>query len=225
MTVNAINLINTSTQKGILQDRISTNDDYNRLNLTFTDPTRNIRRFPTIRLDFNVTEAHHVEFVHNFQHYFSQPDGVNSIFSAYPGTGSVLGGDGSTGSVYRNAFTFALAERWTIGSSLVNEIRATSSGNGTSNFRREFGPGQFALFNGYSVTDPFTSGYRTYTSNSRRNTPVKALTDNLTWVKGAHDFNFGGSYTRISSWTSDFGTGSVPQLSVGVATNDPINTG
>ena len=79
-----------------------------------------------------------MEFIHNYQHYFSQPDGVNSIFSVFPGTGSVLGGDGTTGSIYRNNFTFALAERWTIKSNLINEIRLTSSGNGTSNFRREF---------------------------------------------------------------------------------------
>ncbi|HZF41080.1 MAG TPA: TonB-dependent receptor, partial [Blastocatellia bacterium] len=225
LTAKALDLIKATTSNGLLQSRITTNSDYNRLDLNFVDPARNIRRFPTVRLDLNVTNNHHVEFVHNFQHYFSQPDGVNSIFSIYPGAGSVLGGDGSTGSIYRNAFTFALAERWTIGSALVNEIRATSSGNGTSNFRREFGSGQFALFNGYNLTDPFTSGYRTYTSNSRRNTPVKGLTDNLTWLKGPHEFNFGGSYTRISSWTSDLSTASAPQISIGIATGDPVNTG
>jgi hypothetical protein len=224
-TANALNLINTAAQKGVLRDRISTNDDYNRLNLTFTDPARNIRRFPTVRLDFNVTEAHHVEFVHNYQHYYSTPDGVNSIFSIYPGAGSVLGGDGSTGSIYRNNFTFALAERWTIKSNLINEIRLTSSGNGTSLFRREFGPGQFALFGGYVVTNPFTSAYTTYTSTSRRNTPVKTLNDNLFWQKGAHSINFGGSYTRVASWTQSASTQLAPSISIGVAANDPINTG
>jgi hypothetical protein len=224
-TANALNLINTAAQKGVLRDRISTNDDYNRLNLTFVDPARNIRRFPTVRLDFNVTENHHVEFVHNYQHYYSTPDGVNSIFSIYPGAGSVLGGDGSTGSIYRNAFTFALAERWTIKSNLINEIRLTSSGNGTSLFRREFGPGQFKLFGGYTVGNPFTSTYTTYTSTSRRNTPVKTLNDNLFWQKGSHAINFGGSYTRIASWTQSAGNQVVPSITIGVAANDPINTG
>jgi hypothetical protein len=224
-TANALNLINTAAQKGVLRDRISTNNDYNRLNLTFVDPARNIRRFPTIRLDFNVTEKHHVEVVHNYQHYFSAPDGVNSIFSIYPGTGSVLGGDGSTGSIYRNNFTFAMAERWTIKSNLVNEIRLTSSGNGTSLFRREFGPGQYKLFGGYVVGNPFTSAYQTYTSTSRRNTPVKTLNDNLFWQKGSHSINFGGSYTRIASWTQSASTQLVPSITMGIAANDPINTG
>src|SRR5262245_24223280 len=229
MTANALNLTAVAAQKGALRDRIETNNDYNRLNLSFTDPARNIRRFPTIRFDFNVTEAHHVEFIHNYQHYFSQPDGVNSIFSIFPGTGSVLGGDGTTGSIYRNAFTFAMAERWTIKSNLINEIRLTSSGNGTSNFRREFGAGQYKIFNGFALTQlanpVYINNFQTYTGASRRNTPVKTLNDNLFWVKGDHEFNFGGSYTRVSSWTQNVGNQLVPQIQLGIATNDPINTG
>ena len=224
-TANALNLVNSAAQKGVLRDRIAANNDYNRLNLTFVDPARNIRRFPTTRLDFNVTEKHHVEFVHNFQHYFSQPDGVNAIFSVYPGTGSVLGGDGTTGSIYRNAFTFAMAERWTIKSNLINEVRLTSSGNGTANFRREFGPGQFKLFGGYAVSNPYSSGYFTYSGNSRRNTPVKTINDNLFWQKGSHSINFGGSYTRVASWTQSLGTQQVPSITIGIAANDPVNTG
>src|SRR5262245_19362954 len=50
MTANAQNLIATAAKDGVLRDRIETNNDYNRLNLSFTDPARNIRRFPTIRL-------------------------------------------------------------------------------------------------------------------------------------------------------------------------------
>jgi hypothetical protein len=227
MTANALNLIAATYPNAVLRDRIETNNDYNRLNMTFRDPARNIRRFPTVRLDFNLTNAHHIEFIHNYQHYFSTPDGVNSIFSVYPGVGSVLGGDGTTGSVYRNTFTFALAERWTIKSNLINEIRLTSSGNGTSNFRREFGAGQFKLFNGYTVGVPnsYTSTYSTYTGGSRRNTPVKTLNDNLFWVKGNHEFNFGGSYTRIASWTQNVSNQVVPSIAIGMATGDPIITG
>jgi len=221
----ALSLIASAQTKGILRSRIETNDDYNRLNLNFHDPGRNLRRFPTIRLDFNITDKHHVEFIHNYQHYFSQPDSVNSIFSIFPSTGSVLGGDGSTGSIHRNNFTFVTAERWTIRNNLINEIRFTSSGNGTSNFRREFGPGNFALFNGMTVSNPFSTGFTTYTGASRRNTPVKGLSDNLFWLKGSHSLNFGMSYTRISSWTQSLGSAIVPQITLGIATNDPVNTG
>src|SRR5262249_52702932 len=207
-----------------------TNNDLNRLNLNFQDPGRNIRRFPTIRLDFNLTKNHHLEFIHNYQHYFSAPDGVNGILAAFPSTGSVLGNPaGDNGSIYRNAFTFVMAERWTISNNLVNEIRLASSGNGTSIFRREFDPTKYTLFNGYAITqlpDPvYTSNFQTYTNTSRRHTPVKGLNDNLFWQKGNHGINFGVSYTRISSFTQGAGSGLVPQIQWGIAANDPINTG
>lgn len=224
----ALGLVSDASKNGILRSRIETNNDYNRLNLNFQDPGRNIRRFPTVRLDFNLTDKHHVEFVHNYQHYFSAPDGVNGILAAFPGTGSVLGNPaGDNGSIYRNNFTFALAERWTISNNLANEIRLTSSGNGTSLFRREFAPGKYALFGGIAITQAtvYASNFQTYTSTSRRNTPVKTLNDNLTWVKGSHSVNFGGSYTRIASFTEDVGSAIVPQIQLGIATNDPITTG
>lgn len=221
-----LGLIAEAQTRGLLKSRIETAADYNRLDLNFQDPARNLRRFPTVRLDFNITQNHHLEFVHNYQHYFSVPDGVNSIFSIYPGLGTHVGSPEPTaGSIYRNAFTFALAERWTINDRLVNEARATSSGNGTSMFRREFAPGNYALFDGRSVGNPFSSGFFTYSSQSRRNTPVKSLTDNLNYVRGAHTLNFGMGYTRIASFTQDVGSAVVPTVTLGIAASDPINTG
>jgi len=228
ITARAYALAGDAAKNGVLRSRIETNNDYNRMNLSFQDPGRNIRRFPTTRLDFNLTDDHHLEFIHNYQHYFSAPDGVNGILAAFPGTGSVLGNPaGDNGSIYRNAFTFAMAERWTIKSNLINEIRLTSSGNGTSLFRREFGPGKYSLFNGYALTQAtaYVSNFQTYTSTSRRNTPVKGLYDSLTWLKGAHEVNMGVSYTRVASFTQDAGSALVPQIQLGIVANDPINTG
>jgi hypothetical protein len=110
----ALGLVSDASKKGSLVSRIGTNNDFNRLDLTYQDPGRNIRRFPTVRLDFNLNKDHHLEFVHNYQHYFSDPDGVNGQINVYPGTGIVVGAPGVTGSIYRNAFSFVMAERWTI---------------------------------------------------------------------------------------------------------------
>jgi Carboxypeptidase regulatory-like domain/TonB dependent receptor/TonB-dependent Receptor Plug Domain len=225
MTARALKLIDEAAPNGLLNSRVGTNNDFNRLDLIFQDPGSNTRHFPTIRLDFNLSSAHHLEFVHNYQNYFANPDGVNGILSAYPGTGSILGGDGSTGSVYRNSFSYVLAERWTISNNLVNEARFTASGNGTTNFRREFNPANYALFNGLAVGNPFTSAYNTYTSNLRDNAPVRTITDNLTWLKGAHTLNFGGSYTRVKSYEQTVSSALVPGVTIGIAANDPVNTG
>ncbi|HET9529760.1 MAG TPA: TonB-dependent receptor [Blastocatellia bacterium] len=222
---NALGLIREAASSGILSSRIGTNNDFNRLDLNFQDPGRNIRRFPTTRLDFNITNDHHVEFVHNYQHYFSDPDGVNGQLNVYPGAGIVVGTPGLTGSIYRNNFTFAMAERWTISDRIVNEIRLTSSGNGTSVFTREFSPGLFQLFGGFAPSNPFSSPFFSRSTQSRRNTPVKGLTDNLNWLKGSHAMNFGVQYTRVASFTQAVGRQTVPAINFGIAANDPINTG
>jgi hypothetical protein len=222
---NALGLVNTAAQKGILRSRIDTANDYNRLDLNFQDPGTNLRRFPTVRLDFNLSKNHHLEFIHNYQHYFSDPDGVNGQLNVYPGTGIVVGSPGTTGSIYRNSFTFAMAERWTINNSLVNEIRATSSGNGGTVFTREFSPGLYHLFNGYVFTNPFTSNFQSRSSQSRRHTPVNSLSDNLNYIKGSHVMNFGVAFTRVKMFQQSVSNQSVPGITFGIATGDPINTG
>jgi len=221
----ALNLIHDAAQKGILRSRAETLSDYNRLDLVFQDPGRNLRRFPTVRLDFNLTRNHRLEFINHYQHYFSVPDAVNGILAAYPGMGSVVGNSGERGSIYRNAFSFVMAERWTISNGLVNEVRVTSSGNGTAMFRREFNAGNFAFWDGYAVINPFTSSFAAFNSQSRRNTPVKTVSDNLNWIKNAHSLNFGVAFTRISAFNQSVNTQAVPTISLGIAPLDPVATG
>ena len=211
---------------GRLTSRIGTQGDYNRLDYIFQDPGDNLRKFPTARFDFQITKDHNFHFVHNYQHYYSLPDGVNGIYSRYPGLGTHVGSPTVMGgSVYRNSFSYVAAERWTISPRLVNEVRLSLSGNGTVVFRREFSPASFALFNGYTVGDPYASGFFTYTGSSRRNTPVKNLEESLNWVKGTHTLNFGFSFTQVGSFTQSVSSAVVPSISLGFATNDPIVTG
>jgi len=227
--INGLKLIDDAVHKdGALTSRIGTNNDYNRLDYQFQDPGKNIRWFPTIRLDANLTPKHHVEFIHNYQHYFSNPDGVNGQINVYPGSGLIVGHPGVTGSVHRNTFSFVAAHRWTINDRLINEIRATSSGNGTSLFTQEFAPGLYDFWGGNAVNGGGflnAGAFRNRTSQSRRNTPVKGLTDNLTTLQGSHTLNLGFAFTRVASFTQAVSTQVVPQVSFGLATGDPVNTG
>jgi hypothetical protein len=222
---NILGLVNTAAQKGILKSRIDTASDYNRLDLNFQDPGQNLRRFPTVRLDFNLSKNHHLEFIHNYQHYFSDPDGVNGQLNVYPGTGIVVGSPGITGSIYRNAFSFAVAERWTISNTLVNEVRATTSGNGATVFTREFSPGLYGTLGGFALTNPFTSNFHSRSSQSRRHTPVNSINDNLNYIKGSHAYNFGAAFTQVKMFQQAVSTQVVPSVTFGIATGDPINTG
>ena len=226
-----LNLINDAVKRdGAITSRIASQNDYNRLDYTFQDPGKNIRWFPTARLDFNLTSKHHVEFIHNYQHYFSDPDGVNGQLNVYPGTGIVVGHPGITGSIHRNTFSFVAAHRWTITDRLINELRATSSGNGTSLFTQEFAPGLYDFWSGNAVnTSTFIGGgsgaFYNRSTQSRRNTPVKGLSDNLTWLAGSHTLNFGFAYTRVASFTQAVGRQVVPLIQLGIASGDPINNG
>jgi Carboxypeptidase regulatory-like domain len=218
---------------GALTSRIGSQGDYNRLDYNFQDPGQNIRWFPTVRFDYNLSSKHHLEFIHNYQHYFSNPDGVNGQLDVYPGSGIVVGSPGTTGSIHRNSFSFVGAHRWTINDRLINEVRATSSGNGTSLFTQEFAPGLYNAWGGYAVSTGTylgpqglgTGAFYTRRSQSRRNTPVKGLSDNLNMLRGAHTVNFGFAYTRVASFTEAVSTQVVPQIVFGIATGDPIATG
>jgi hypothetical protein len=234
---SALATINAATLRaGALRSRTLTGSpqaqDFNRLDYQFQDPGNNIRRFPTARFDWNITKNQHFEFVHNYQHYFADPDAVNGQNSVVPGEGIVIGTPGITGSIYRNTFSYAAAHRWTISNRLINELRATFGGNGTSAFTREFSAGLFSLWGGYAVTGGTylgaqgngTGAFYNRRTTSRRNTPTKGLTENLTFVKGTHTLNFGGSFLRINSWTSGAGTQIVPQVVFGITSDDPMNT-
>lgn len=226
-------LVNTGAHSaGALRSRIASANDYNRFDYQFQDPGTNLRQFPTARFDWNITKNQHLEFIHNYQYYYAKPDAVNGQNSVVPGQGIVVGNE-EGGSINRDSFSYAAAHRWTINSRLVNELRLTSGGNGTSVFTREFGPPLYAFWNGYAVTGGTylgaqglgTGAFYNRRSTSRRNTPTKGLSDNLTFVKGTHTFNFGGSFLRINSFTEAASTQLVNQVVLGLSANDPVATG
>jgi Carboxypeptidase regulatory-like domain len=226
-----LDIVNAAARtQGALKSRIASANDYNRFDYQFQDPGTNIRRFPTARFDWNITKAQHLEFIHNYQFYYSTPDAVNGQNSVAPGQGIVIGTPGVTGSIYRDSFSYVMAHRWTINDRLVNEIRATSGGNGTSVFTREFAPGLFNFWGGYAVaTGTYlgaqgngTGAFYNRRTTSRRNTPTKGLSDNLTFIRSSHTLNFGASFLRINSFTQAAGTQVIPQLVLGITSDDPM---
>ena len=224
---NLQNLFSQGARSGTIRDRIASASDYIRRDLTFQAPGTNIRRFPTARFDWNITKNNQLEFVYHYQQYFSDPDAVNGQLPVVPGEGIVLGApEPVTGSIIRNAYSGAIAWRSTISSNLTNEVRGTLGNGGISIFGSEAAPGLFAGRRGYSLVWPSNwSNPQTRSSQSRRHTPIWILYDNVTWVKGEHSFNFGGSFTFIKSFQSSIGTQAIPSVTFGIAAGDPVNTG
>ncbi len=68
-----------------LSGRVESLGDPVTLRHTFTNGSDAKRYFPTIRLDFNLTDSHHLEIVYNYQKFDSSPDILNARDPAFPG--------------------------------------------------------------------------------------------------------------------------------------------
>jgi hypothetical protein len=166
---------------------------------TFINKGGQKREFPTVRLDFNLGKKHHIENIWNYQNFGGVVDFLNGVDPAFPG----FPNHGSQTSI---RFSDSMAWRWTVSNNIVNEARYGIVG-GTVLFFGEVGPSQFTNQGGYSLNlNGFTSGglalqnATVTTGPQRRNSPVREFSDNVSWIKGNHSFNFGATATRIAFW-------------------------
>ncbi len=161
---------------------------------TFFNAGGQTRRFPTVRFDFKLTDKHHIENIWNYQQFTSVVDFLNGVDPAFPGFPNF-------GSQDSNRFSNATAWRWTVTNNIVNEARFGLTG-GSVLFFPQVNAGQFANQNGVSlaISSAGASNATIVTGPQRRNSPVKQFTDNLSWSKGNHSFNFGASITRVNFW-------------------------
>jgi hypothetical protein len=186
-----------------------------------------IRIFPTVRLDFNLSSKHHLEEIWNIQSHHTLVDFLNAGAPAFPGFPNI-------GSQKSSRFTNAIALRSTLTPTLVNEARFGLTGgtvvfNGENSLASFTGPvanqGGFAFGTGPSTGGLFTAvGITNATINTgstRRNSPTWNFQDTVSWIRGAHTFNFGGTFFQGNYFTT--GTTFVPNLSFGVDTTDPAS--
>jgi Carboxypeptidase regulatory-like domain len=205
--------IRTSTGQGSLRSQT----DPNLQSFTFTNTGGQVRRFPTARFDFIVTSNHKVEAIYNYQDFAGLVDFLNGRDPAFPSpTPQIIGGQGS------DRFSFSSALRSTLTPAIVNEARFGLTG-GTLVFFPETSAGSFAPFGGVATQFPLTlTNPYSGVTNSRRNAPVWQFTDNLSWTKGRHNLNFGGSYNK-STFYQEQSSNLVPTLTFGVPAADPAN--
>ncbi len=198
--------IRATTGQGGLQ-AITGQPNFQRFGFVATNLQK--RKFPTVRLDFNLTKNHHIENIWNYQQFRSPVDFLNNLDPSFPGFTNTAGQDS-------NRFTNTTALRSTLSASIVNEARLGFEGG---NSFSSVPPTQFANQGGFDLAFsdsvnqsvvlsdvtannfPNQAGLGAFgNQSSRRNTPFTTFTDSLTWVKGKHSFNFGGDYTIIKSF-------------------------
>lgn len=187
--------------------------ELNRETVSFVNPGGQVRKFPTVRFDFEVSKRHHIENIWNYQQFRSTVDFLNNVDPAFPGFPN-------SGSQDSNRFSNATGWRWTVTNNIVNEMRLGILG-GTSLFFSNVNAGQFANQGVYNlgIAAANISSATATAGPSRRNTPVKQFTNTLTWVTGNHSFAFGGNVTRINSWIKN--SFPVAGINFGVDSTDP----
>ena len=222
-----------TSQGGTLSNRIATNNDYNRNNFAFPNKATNNRKFETTRIDYNLTDKHHLSGVWNYQVNSRSPDGLNGTLAILPGTGTVLGtpdlqgqyGLNWTGTLtVRSALTPVLTNEATFGIQAGTDIL----GSGTAaddyslfgNVRPNFGLTTTA--SSLYMSNPYLGGYLSY---APRNAPVYQFNDNLSYIRGNHLFTFGGGFTQVNFWQAAANSSLVPTVFLGQNTGDPDNTG
>ncbi len=190
---------------------------FNNERFNFTPSGGNVRKFLALRLDFNLTKNHSLEFVTNQQEFVPSKDFLNSQDERFPGFPFY-----TQGSV-RDSYTAAV--RSTLSQTVINEARYAVSTGGSA-FSEGISPADYAFQGGYNLNINAASfgGIAITTATSRnsfsaRNTPTFDFTDSLTWVKGSHSITFGGQYKIIRSEGSSIGR-IVPSVSFGLDSTD-----
>ena len=185
------------------------------------------RFFPTVRIDYNLSNAHRLTASYRYNDFNSTPDFLNNAEARFPGfpnlAGQVSGRWMAQGTL-----------RSTFGKNIINEFRV--GGQDATGLGSYFGKGvdetqfncsgigcQSAGGIGWNFVFPAVGGVTltSATAYGGQSSSVAAqfsLEDNMTWLRGAHSISVGGSFARISAreWAStpynaslSFGTPSV----------------
>jgi hypothetical protein len=178
-----------------------------------------LNRFPTYRVDFNLTSNHRLSVSGNYHTFSSTPDTLNNRESFFPGFPVY----GSQTSSRRN---FSSALRSTFGTNLVNELRVGYQGAPLYFYKEQtptmWGGGSVGDQGGF-VLDMNTPLGITNASNaatpSSRDASTLLIENTMNVLKGKHSFSMGASWTRATIMSINQTL--VPEVDFGIVTNDP----
>jgi hypothetical protein len=196
-----------------------TNLDANIDEFRYNVPVQSKRRFPTARVDYNLTDNHRFSSAWNYNWFTDAPDTLNNFDPQWPG----FPGFGGQTSV---RWSWANSVRSTLGRNLVNEARVGYS-SAPVKFFDEMNVGMYtgSLANqkGFNIQFPNIGAALTRASANpspqSRNATDLAIEDTVTWLKGNHNLTGGVSWSNFNVWAKN--STLVPQLTTGLLTADP----
>ena len=188
--------------------------------LRYNLATTSLRRFPTARIDFNVTDNHRFTTAMNYNYYTDTPDTLNGYDPTFPGF-PVQGGQTSKRLVLSNSL------RSTLGRNLVNELRVGFSGAPVKFFDEmtvDMYTGPVANQNGRHLVFPTVGSALAHAGVNgpvpqSRNATDLTFDNILTWLKGNHNLTGGVSWSMFNVWLKN--SQLVPRVSFGLLATDP----
>ncbi len=193
--LNAVNAARTAT--GVAIGKVATPwiDP-----ISFNNSFGGTRRFPDIRLDYNITKNIQWTGIYHYNYFASSPDTLNNADATFP----VAPFNKNTGAQLSNRNEWVTSVRWNIGSNKSNEVRAGLTTSPVSFFpdldlagfypNADTNLGSVRIRQAYTatITNPI-QGYGT----QGRNGGIMQVLDTFSWSKGKHNLMFGGDWTRI----------------------------
>ena len=186
---------------------------------SFQNKTQTMNRYPTVRVDYQVTEKHRLTGSMNFQYFGGGPDTTNNrdpLFPGFPVTAN-------QSSERRAASTWL---RSILSKDMVNEFRFGYGGAPVIFWQDQMTPALFsgpvANQGGYflNINNPtFITAASGAATPSARDAFNTSFENTLSWLKGSHSVSIGGSLSSFEAWIEDQQV--VPELRFGVEQGDP----
>jgi hypothetical protein len=193
--------------------------NFNAERFTFQQRADSLVRYPTIRMDYNLSKNHRLAGTWYRQVFEDAVDTTNTRQPTWPGF-PAFGVQGSL----RKAYTTSL--RSTLTSHMVSEARVAYSGapvQFSPNLNLGMWTGPLANQGGFNLqisAAGITNAGNTGTPSARDATTLN-VADTVTWLKGAHSISFGGEYGRYDVWLETNSANIPPTISFGTQTGDP----
>lgn len=220
---------NATTKAGGLADLA----DPNMQRYTFQNSFDSVVKYPTVRLDFQLTKKHLLTVSGTMNKLLSDPDTLNSRDVNFPGF-PVQGVQDS------KRFVASGTLRSTLSPNLTNELRIFGASGGATLFAPELNA---SMWKGAPVADQAgfqlnlngvccstsvttntnqTNNITNASSNptpSSREASTRVIYSHMTWLRNQHSFSFGADFTQVNLWLQNQTL--VPTLNFGVTSDDP----
>ena len=192
--------------------RVNDLGNANTLQYVFQSESVGNQASPTQRVDINLSERHRLSGAYWLQRFTGKADLLNSRDNTFPG----LPNFGAQNS-WRTQGNSTL--RSTLSSTMVNELRGGWQWS-PNDFFANITPAQFGNQDGHALSFPIGTGPTAEHSPQPRNTTTWSVENSLSWLRGSHNFTFGGSYAGILNRQNAYTV--VPRINLGFdATTDP----